>query len=61
VTAEEFEAVIGWKPRDDDLERANCKLVGRVGHTFCGMCETHKKPRFLCAHCMTATKDNPSR
>jgi hypothetical protein len=49
-TAEQFKAATGRDPINDDLERANCNLAGSLGHHYCGWCEVHNKPRFLC-HC----------
>jgi len=51
MTAEEFKDRFGREPEDDDLDRVNCKEVGTLGHWFCGVCETHNKPRFECG-CM---------
>jgi hypothetical protein len=28
--------------------RSKCQRVGEEGHTNCGWCEEHKKPRFFC-------------
>lgn len=48
MTPEEFEAKVGHKPEQDDLERANCELAGNIGHSMCGWCLNHDKPRFIC-------------
>lgn len=48
ITAEKFEAKVGHKPEQDDLERSNCDRVGSVGHSMCGWCDEHEKPRFMC-------------
>lgn len=43
-----FEQKTGTAPINDDLERVNCDMVGRIGHWSCGWCDTHDKPRFQC-------------
>lgn len=48
ITAEEFEKRFNLKPSHDDLHRVNCEFVGEMGHYTCGLCDGHKKPRFLC-------------
>jgi len=48
ITEEEFEKRTNRKPLQDDLERANCKIAGTIGHLQCGWCTTHDKPRFMC-------------
>jgi len=48
LSAEEFEAMTGFAPRQDDLTRANCPRVGGIGHYTCGICSDHEKPRFVC-------------
>jgi hypothetical protein len=50
ITAAEFTRVVGRPPKDDDLDRANCKEAGSIGHWGCGWCE-HGKPRWMCAEC----------
>lgn len=49
LTAIEYELRFGLVPQDDDLERVNCKQAGTEGHRFCGVCKTHKMPRFECS------------
>jgi hypothetical protein len=38
----------GVLPAQDDLERVNCDKVGAFGHSQCGWCETHNRPRSYC-------------
>lgn len=35
-------------PKDDDLARVNCPNAGAPGHSHCGWCEIHDRPRFEC-------------
>ncbi len=58
MTADEYEQLAGRPPDLDDLERANCALVGMPGHLQCGICHEHQKPRPLCG-CI-ATKWSPN-
>lgn len=46
ITAEEFKTKTGHAPKDDDLDRANCDKVGQFGHSMCGWCIRHDKPRW---------------
>ncbi len=48
IDAKEFEEKTGRKPEDDDLERVNCTMVGRMGHSSCGWCYEHSRPRYEC-------------
>lgn len=48
ITKEIFEKYVGHEPKDDDLERCNCRNVSEVGHRQCGWCAIHMKPRFMC-------------
>lgn len=48
MDAAEFELVVGHKPEQDDLERANCPDAGKIGHACCGICPHCGVPRFLC-------------
>ena len=48
ITAEEFEAIAGRPPENDDLERVNCPKAGELLHMYCGYCATCGKPRILC-------------
>lgn len=57
MDAKEFEEIHHRPPQDDDLDRANCKNVGTMGHRFCGICPEHKQARFECG-CM-ADRVNP--
>jgi len=50
-TAEEFEAMVGRPPQDDDLDRVNCPDAGLLGHLLDGVCGVHEVPRFVCG-CM---------
>jgi hypothetical protein len=48
ITGQQFKVQFGIDPEKDDLERVNCTTIGTVGHQQCGVCEIHKKPRFMC-------------
>lgn len=48
ITIEEFRKMTEFLPEQDDLERANCHLAGNIGHSSCGVCLEHNKPRFIC-------------
>jgi len=48
ITKKIFKEKTGHNPVDDDLERCNCNLVGAVGHSYCGWCDKHDLPRFVC-------------
>lgn len=48
MNAQEFEQKVGHAPHDDDLERVNCPVAGIGGHSMCGWCGEHDKPRFVC-------------
>jgi hypothetical protein len=48
LTAQDFTILLGRDPEGDDLERTNCAKAGAPGHSQCGMCPEHKKPRFGC-------------
>src|SRR5688572_18281159 len=50
MTAEQYEQKTGRAPDQDDLQRANCDRVGKVGHENCGWCEECDGPRFECVH-----------
>jgi hypothetical protein len=56
ITREIFIEKTGTEPKDDDLERCNCDLVGEIGHSQCGWCNKHDKPRFLCG-CLNNKKE----
>lgn len=60
VDAETFRAKVGYDPKDDDLERANCVLAGSLTHSCCGWCAEHDKPRFLCG-CVLFSVSNDMR
>lgn len=36
ITADQYEKATGYAPENDDLERANCKAAGKLGHWSCG-------------------------
>lgn len=38
------------KPKDDDLQRVNCKKAGQVMHWGCGWCAKCDLPKFSCEH-----------
>ena len=48
MTAEEYRAAFGREPMGGELECVNCRRAGEFGHWFCGVCRTHKRPRFRC-------------
>ena len=48
ATEAEFEEIMGYAPRQDDLHRLNCTEVGKVGHWQCGWCLKHQGPNFAC-------------
>jgi hypothetical protein len=47
ITREQFCLATGREPRQDDLERCNCPLVGQFGHWSCGWDHEANLPRFL--------------
>lgn len=57
MTAEEFTSKMGIEPVNDDLERVNCEHAGEFGHRYCGWCDDHNKPRFMCG-CVKKVLDN---
>ena len=50
ITEKGFTRAVGRAPdpNTDDMDRTNCKRVGTPGHTRCGWCLEHQKPRFIC-------------
>lgn len=48
MTTEEFKEKVGYIPEGDDLDRVNCLKAGEAGHHFCGWCNKHNMPRFIC-------------
>ena len=48
ITAAQFYAAVGSRPKDDDLERCNCPEAGAEAHWSCGWCDAHNKPVFIC-------------
>jgi hypothetical protein len=48
ITDKVFSICTGRDPIQDDLERCNCPLAGRTGHSACGWCEKHELPMFQC-------------
>ena len=48
ITKEIFEEKVGREPSEEDIAQANCKVIGIPGHTFCGWCDEHDKPRIVC-------------
>lgn len=48
INAEIFTKAVGREPEQDDIERCNCVQVGKPGHLFCGWCDVHDKPVFMC-------------
>lgn len=51
MNADQFKDAVGRDPEHDDLDRANCKKAGELGHHACGICADHKLPVFECAVC----------
>lgn len=47
-TSAQYREMTGHDPEQDDLERLNCEQAGKAGHSQCGYCPEHHKPRFLC-------------
>lgn len=47
ITREKFIEATGHEPVDDDLERANCKSAGDLGHFHCGWDEEQNLPRTM--------------
>jgi hypothetical protein len=47
ITAKYFEERVGRPPKDDDLERCNCRKAGQLGHHFCGWDMLAELPRFM--------------
>lgn len=47
ITAELFKQATGQYPRDDDLERCNCELAGKLGHWYCGWNYKENLPVFM--------------
>jgi len=48
VTKEQFEEKVGREPTETELSQCNCEIIGIPGHSFCGWCDEHDKPRFEC-------------
>lgn len=48
MSEEEFLEKVGRLPVDDELERVNCEYIGTRGHSSCGWCKEHDKPRAQC-------------
>lgn len=48
MNADQFRLFFKRAPQQDDLDRVNCDRVGELGHSCCGVCEKHNKPRFQC-------------
>lgn len=55
MNAMEFYNRTGNPPEHDDLDRVNCARIGEYGHTSCGWCDEHNKPRFACG-CVVVKK-----
>jgi hypothetical protein len=47
ITAEYYEKATGHPPKDDDLERSNCKHAGMMGHHHCGWDYVCNLPEFI--------------
>lgn len=48
IDAAKFLKSTGYVPENDDLNRCNCNLAGKLGHQQCGWCKTCDKPVFMC-------------
>jgi hypothetical protein len=48
ITREFWFQCVGRATDRDDLERANCRLAGELGHMSCGWCDICRKPRWMC-------------
>ena len=48
ITEQIFIEKAGHQPTNDDVERCNCKDIGKPGHSACGWCPEHDLPRFMC-------------
>lgn len=58
ISKEVFEKRFGFMPENDDLDRVNCDEAGMPGHSQCGVCPEHKKPRFQCGCLRHANEPN---
>jgi hypothetical protein len=47
ISREKFIDRVGREPEQDDLERCNCPLTGKIGHWGCGWNVEHDMPQFL--------------
>lgn len=47
ITWQEFAAVMGRAPEDDDLERCNCPMAGLMAHSHCGWDDRLNVPQFI--------------
>lgn len=47
ITAEDFRRATGHEPQNDDLDRANCPLAGKFGHSQCGWNHQVNLPVFM--------------
>jgi hypothetical protein len=54
-SVQQFYAATGYTPENDDMDRVNCTEAGNPTHSFCGWCNDHDKPRFICG-CMLVVK-----
>lgn len=52
-TVREFIQMTGSEPVQDDMNRLNCAMSGKVGHEKCGYCNFNELPKFmvLCINC----------
>ena len=46
ITRQDFWMATGLCPEQDDLERCNCKKVGKIGHFLCGWDDERNLPNF---------------
>jgi hypothetical protein len=47
ITAGQFKEATGREPEQDDLDRCNCPLAGKIGHWFCGWDSEANLPVFM--------------
>jgi hypothetical protein len=46
IDAKTFKRATGFAPKDDDLERCNCKKAGEITHSMCGWDYERNLPNF---------------
>ncbi len=58
IDREKFLNATGCEPDLDDLERSNCQMAGKMGHSGCGWCR-HDLPVFFCLECFAERASLP--